>query len=825
MQESYSQSESVNKHLLTYSMATECFLFLFHVLIHLNFGQLAKVNLIGSNATDNDLFVIPNITLSFSEAQSYCSAHYDSLSNIYDPLENEQILQLINFNHIRHAFIGYSRQNHNGWQWQSNYSSDPSLWLESPFFDNSFDAELDCIFIDRFGWHQTNCSNSFNFVCQTSDHRPEFIENGPFALTLKNMPFNFARSLCRAQGYDLAQITEESEYATAESLCSLNSKSTNCWIGFERGTLNENEWQWVAPTNGIDYDVDLWQIFPWQTSSASVACQATTNLTISYLQNGKDSVSNISEHFELNRAVQLSADNVKSQSKFLFTVSVEAWSLPGLKCSVYFEDGVFNTNSGDYVHWDIVDTQRSAHPQMEKIVAANTKIDTVQTAPSPLDENAEWIWNFVYLNKSKVDRSDSVTFAFSFSNVPNAQNKIGSDCAAISYYPPNKWKTNNCQQENYPICNKYDHNPKWAMSEDGKFALLMDRKLNQAQSEALCQNVFGYGLAVIFSHYEFKQIDGLMRANNKSAAWIGLFFDGNGYEWNAQNEIVFDDWTFDKFSFPNTPQNGNCIQQQSSSGWKDTNCNETSYAVCNAMEHSVNFTESELGSFFLLSQPQSFLDGEQLCSDYIGIRSKGAIIYHPIENERAIWLCSNATNGKGCFIGFSNGFWSNGALIEVPKWSKSPWLNSSIVNIYDFDLNDPQDASYCTAIMPDPDNPNVYGWDIVDCDDELNMLCDSGNDHSQCWMLQGCAQCTLRSDCAFCGDSCQLKEEICYADSRILTEFGCPDFDPIISFVTMQFVFLISMNELFGIFRHYIRRRYKIFVHCEYNNVRINSAK
>ena len=34
--------------------------------------------------------------------------------------------------------------------------------------------------------------------------------------------------------------------------------------------------------------------------------------------------------------------------------------------------------------------------------------------------------------------------------------------------------------------------------------------------------------------------------------------------------------------------------------------------------------------------------------------SSGAIIYHPIENERAKWLCSNATNGKGCFIGYTN---------------------------------------------------------------------------------------------------------------------------------------------------------------------------
>ncbi len=36
------------------------------------------------------------------------------------------------------------------------------------------------------------------------------------------------------------------------------------------------------------------------------------------------------------------------------------------------------------------------------------------------------------------------------------------------------------------------------------------------------------------------------------------------------------------------------------------------------------------------------------------MQKKCAIIYHLIENEQAIRLCCNATNGKGCYIRYHN---------------------------------------------------------------------------------------------------------------------------------------------------------------------------
>ena len=244
------------------------------------------------------------------------------------------------------------------------------------------------------------------------------------------------------------------------------------------------------------------------------------------------------------------------------------------------------------------------------------------------------------------------------------------------------------------------------------------------------------------------------------------------YGWQTQKDFIFDDWTLEVFDFSSDA--GECVQQMNGK-WESTDCNMTSYAVCNVYDHQPNFTESQLGSFYLLDEAQSYTNGEQMCRDYVGIRSTGAIIYHPIENERAIWLCSNATNGKGCFIGYKQLEWSNGALIDVSAspWFGSPWLNES------HDTKN-ENGSYCTAIMESADGE--WRWQTVDCEEELNMLCDSGDDHSQCWMLQNCAQCAVRSDCRWCGGQCQLTEEICYDDSLpIEQEFGCSDFDPIVN--------------------------------------------
>eukprot|EP01083_Nonionella_stella_P094601 265480_1 len=437
------------------------------------------------------------------------------------------------------------------------------------------------------------------------------------------------------------------------------------------------------------------------------------------------------------------------------------------------------------------------------------------TEPTSISSaDAEWIWNAKYKGLSSVN-DGSVTFDFSFENVQNIQNKPGDDCAAVSYFAPHKWKTNHCEEQLYPICNAIDHQPEFKVSADEKFALLTDRTLTRTDAAALCNNIYGLELATIYSYSEYQEIAAMLTKYTIANAWIGLRYDTSfygtnnldyNYGWDGEDEFIFDDWTQHIWSgnaFPDPPtNNGDCIQQTSL--WNTANCNVTkSYAVCNYESHKPSFSASQLGSFYLLeNQLQNYQNGWQMCRDYIDVRSTGAIIYHPIENERAIWLCSNASaaNGKGCFIGYNNRNssdfrWANGAKVDVfsDPWWQSPWHSITKATLDGYSAGSNQN---CTAIVADSNGD--YGWDLVSCDEELNILCDSGDDHAQCWMLQSCSECAIRSDCGWCGDRCQLLDEICYAsDTFIEQEFGCADYNPIVNLTYKQnqmYVFAVNIT-------------------------------
>lgn len=171
-----------------------------------------------------------------------------------------------------------------------------------------------------------------------------------------------------------------------------------------------------------------------------------------------------------------------------------------------------------------------------------------------------------------------------------------------------------------------------------------------------------------------------------------------------------------------------CVVHTQAGPWQASTRNTRTCTICNAKAHKLSFIPSQLGSFHLLqNRTHNYANGKQLCCDYVGLRSTAATTYHPIENERAIWLYSNATNGTGCFIGCNNIDhevlqWDNEASICVFKlpWLDDPWNDEGKEK-----LTKPSEAS-CTAITKDP--TNQWEWNVVDCDEELNISCGSGNE-------------------------------------------------------------------------------------------------
>ena len=81
-------------------------------------------------------------------------------------------------------------------------------------------------------------------ICETRDHVPQFIQSGSFMLGQRRLSINDASDLVRSCDghYHLATIHEENEHEVAQSLCAdYTVNETNCWIGYVKGIINENE--------------------------------------------------------------------------------------------------------------------------------------------------------------------------------------------------------------------------------------------------------------------------------------------------------------------------------------------------------------------------------------------------------------------------------------------------------------------------------------------------------------------------------------------------------------------------------------------------------
>ena len=241
-------------------------------------------------------------------------------------------------------------------------------------------------------------------------------------------------------------------------------------------------------------NTNAWTIDPWQNSVANVYCQASEMMTISYSSDGfyTHYKSNNTQTLD-NETIYFQVDEIFKESYIDFIVTATVDTIAGLKCSIYFEEDVYNT-AIDSKFWSVESTFNQGNES--KIIVEQDSLLDNEYYLTDIDNDAIWIWNKYGVNTVNNNNTNgsgpaasSITFRFSFEYVNGIQNKPQDDCASISYYTPNKWKTTNCQEKLYFICNTYDHKPEFQESTNGKFALLMDRKLTQAQSNALCQNI------------------------------------------------------------------------------------------------------------------------------------------------------------------------------------------------------------------------------------------------------------------------------------------------------------------------------------------------
>ncbi|XP_029291089.1 lymphocyte antigen 75-like isoform X3 [Cottoperca gobio] len=109
----------------------------------------------------NVTFVLINIPMTWTEAQSYCRANYRDLASVRNMAENQKIQDLVPAGGL--VWIGLSRDS---WKWSDGSDSTFRFWEAGE--PNNYGYNQACVVADFNSfrqWGDRNCERKFAFIC------------------------------------------------------------------------------------------------------------------------------------------------------------------------------------------------------------------------------------------------------------------------------------------------------------------------------------------------------------------------------------------------------------------------------------------------------------------------------------------------------------------------------------------------------------------------------------------------------------------------------------------------------------------------------------
>ncbi|XP_059189931.1 C-type lectin lectoxin-Lio2-like [Centropristis striata] len=109
----------------------------------------------------NVTFVLTDISMTWTEAQSYCREHHTDLASVRDMTENQKVQELVPAG--GYVWIGLFRDS---WKWSDGSNSSFRHWLPGQP-DNSKGTEACAVadFRSSGRWADINCNNRRAFIC------------------------------------------------------------------------------------------------------------------------------------------------------------------------------------------------------------------------------------------------------------------------------------------------------------------------------------------------------------------------------------------------------------------------------------------------------------------------------------------------------------------------------------------------------------------------------------------------------------------------------------------------------------------------------------
>ncbi|XP_067303684.1 C-type mannose receptor 2-like [Pseudorasbora parva] len=172
-----------------------------------------------------------NVNKTWTEAQRYCREKYTDLATVDNMNDMNELNKCVTGGGGLYVWIGLQRTSVNKWQWSSG---DPALYLN--WGSGQPDGKDECAFMRNGQWYDGKCSDSWTFICSSSNNRLVFVNQ------MKN--WRVAQSYCRQNHIDLVSVRNQNENQQIQKFINDSHISNEVWIGLFR-----DSWQWSDQSN------------------------------------------------------------------------------------------------------------------------------------------------------------------------------------------------------------------------------------------------------------------------------------------------------------------------------------------------------------------------------------------------------------------------------------------------------------------------------------------------------------------------------------------------------------------------------------------------
>nr|XP_055048138.1 macrophage mannose receptor 1-like [Misgurnus anguillicaudatus] len=165
-----------------------------------------------------------NISMNWTEAQSYCREHYADLATVDNMNDMKQLMsQVYNSGDIG-VWIGLNNTGVYKWKWSMGDPVNYTNW------ETKGEANGNCVYMISGIWRHQYCGQTSRFICYNETINEYIYETS-------NKTWRDAQIFCRQNYTDLASVRNQNESEQIQKI--INNNQTSVWIG-----LFSDLWEW-----------------------------------------------------------------------------------------------------------------------------------------------------------------------------------------------------------------------------------------------------------------------------------------------------------------------------------------------------------------------------------------------------------------------------------------------------------------------------------------------------------------------------------------------------------------------------------------------------